>query len=326
MKRSAALAATAGIFVYAQQARAATADLGTTNLSWQPGPDTPQIAQALDKGLWRKRGITVKTSSTPTGREALEALIGGQADYALMAELPPVIGAMQHQNFRVLSTISRYTALRCISTPAVDLSSFKGLAGKKIGVTLGTNVNFQMYSTLRGAGVTNATIVNVGPSDLVPALARGDIDAAFLFPQFYPQAKKVLGDRYREKRTPDYQATFVLVASTNEIAQHPERVRAMMAGLVEADALVRRDLPGTAAVVSKAMNGITSAGDLQALWADYKFAILLDRPLIALFDEEGHWVHTNGFVKGPDPSVALFLSYIDPSFLRSVAPKNVTLS
>lgn len=325
MKRSAAIAASVGMVVYARAATA-TPDLGTINLSWQPGPDTPQIAQALDKGLWRTRGMTVKTSSTPTGREALEALIGGQADYALMAELPPVIGAMQHQNFRVISTISRYTALRVVSTPAVDLSSFKGLAGKKIGVTLGTNVNFQMYSTLRGAGVTNATIVNVGPADLVPALARGDIDAAFLFPQFYPLAKKVLGDRYREKRTPDYQATFVLVASTNEIAQHPERVRAMLAGLVEADALVARDLPGTATVVSKAMNGITSAADLQALWADYKFGILLDRPLIALFDEEGHWVHTSGFVKGPDPSVALFLSYVDPSFLRAVARKNVQLN
>src|SRR5476649_103929 len=41
-------------------AAAAAPDLGTANLSWSPGPDTPQIALAIDRGLWRNRGITIK--------------------------------------------------------------------------------------------------------------------------------------------------------------------------------------------------------------------------------------------------------------------------
>ena len=324
LKRIAAIAVCIGALAVTLPAGAATPDLGTANLSWSPGPDTPQIALAIDKGLWRARGITIKTSSTPTGREALEALIGGQADYALMAELPPVIGAMQSQKFKVIASLSRYTASRVVATTAIDLSSLKNLAGKKVGTTLGTNANYQLYSVLRGAGV-NATIVGVAPSDVVPALARGDIDAAFMFQQFYPLAKKVLGSRYNERRTPEYGSTFVLVASANEIANHPDRVKAMLAGLVEADGILAKDMPGGAAVVAKAMGNVTSPADLLALWSDYHFAVRLDRPLVALFDEEAHWVHLSGFVKGPDPTMALFLSYVDPAFLSAVAPKNVQL-
>jgi len=313
----------AALLVLARPAAAAS-DLGTVALSWQPGPDTPQVAQAVDKGLWTKRGLTVKTSSTATGREAFEALIGGGVDYALMAELPPVVGALQNQKFRVIATLSRYNGLRIIATSAADLTNLKNLSGKKIGTTLGTNVDFQAYEALHAAGATPA-MVNVAPSDIVPALARGDIDAAFMFPQNYPLAKNVLGARYFEKRTPGYQSTFVLVATSDELTKHPERAKALLAGLVEGDALVAKDPAGSAAVVSKAMGGLTPPATIQALWADYQFGIVLDPALISLFEREGNWLHEGNFVKGPAPTPTLFASYVDASFLRAVAPKNVTV-
>jgi NitT/TauT family transport system substrate-binding protein len=324
-KRIVALVAFVTLLVAGAPSYAATPDLGTANLSWSPGPDTPQIAIAIDKGLWKQRGLAFKTSATQTGREALEQLIGGQADYALMAELPPVIGAMQHQNFKVIAALSRYVASRVIGNGSVDLSNLKNIGGKKIGTTQGTNVNFQEFAVMQSAGIISPPVVSVAPSDLVPALARGDVDVAFMFPQFYGQAKRVLGDKYREKLTPEYQPTFVLVASSNEIAQHPDRVKAMIAGLVEADGMLAKDLPGASVIVSTAMNGLIKPPDLMALWADYRFGIRLDRSLVALFDEEAHWVHNSGFVKGPDPTMTLFLSYVDPSFLLAAAPKNVQL-
>jgi ABC-type nitrate/sulfonate/bicarbonate transport system substrate-binding protein len=301
---------------------AGAADLGTATLSWQPGTDTPQVAQAVDKGLWTKLGLTVKTSSTATGREAFEALIGGGVDYALMAELPPVIGAMQNQKFKVIATLSRYNGLRVVATMPLD--SLKVLQGKKVGTPLGTNVAFQEFETLQGAGVT-ATLVNVAPPDIVPALSRGDIDAAFMCPQAYPLAKKVLGEKYNEKRTPGYASTFVLVATTDELTKHPERAKALLAGLLQGDALVAKDPAESAAVVSKAMGGLTPAPAIQALWADYKFAIVLDPALISLFEREGNWLHDAGVIKGPAPTPGLFASTIDPSFLRSLAPRNVTI-
>jgi NitT/TauT family transport system substrate-binding protein len=302
---------------------AAAPDLGTTNVGWQAGPDTPQVAQALDKGYWTQRGLTVHTIPTATGREALELLIGGQLDYAFMAELPPVIGAMQHQNFRIIAQIAQYNAMRVISTQPID-ASFKSLAGRKIGATLGTNMDFQAYQTLQAAG-SKASSLNLAPSDIVPALSRGDIDAGFMFPQFYSLAKKALGDRYNERRTPNYKQTFVLVATIDEITKHPDRVRALLAGLLQANEVVAQDAPETSVVVSKAMNGLVTPASLQALWVDYNFNIMLDRGLVQLMQQEAVWLHEGDYIKGPAPSPNLITSYIDPSFLGAMSPRTVTI-
>jgi ABC-type nitrate/sulfonate/bicarbonate transport system substrate-binding protein len=321
--RASALALVFCVLLSPAASFAAPTDLGTVSLGWFPGPDTPQVAQAVDKGLWTKRSLGVKMVSTPTGREALEALVGGQCDYALMAELPPVIGALQHQNFRIIATLARYVGTRVIATRAID-ANFKNLAGLKIGTTLGTNVAFQTARTLQTAGVT-ATIVNLAPSDLTPALVRGDIDAAFMFGGFYPQAKKVLGEKYFERRTPWYKQTFVLVASTEELTKHPDRVKAMLAGLLEANELILTKPAESAAVTSKAMGGLTPPDGLLAQWSEYTFSIVLDRPLIELLNQEASWVHENGSIKGPAPSPALFETYIDAAPLAGLERKNVQL-
>jgi NitT/TauT family transport system substrate-binding protein len=312
----------AAVFI-ALPSDAAPVDLGVISLGWFPGPDTPQVAQAVDKQLWVKRGLGVKMVSTPTGREALEALIGGQCDYALMAELPPVIGAMQHQKFGIIATLARYVGTRVIATRPID-ANFKNLAGLKVGTTIGTNVAFQAARTLQNAGVT-ATLVNLAPSDLTPALARGDIDAAFMFGGFYPQAKKILGDKYYERRTPWYKQTFVLVATTDELTKHPERVKAMLAGLIEANALIVGNPRESAAVTSKAMGGLTSPDALLAQWSEYSFSISLDKAFVDLLNEEAVWVHENGLIKGEALAPSLLASYVDSAPLASLDRKNVQL-
>lgn len=305
-----------------QQASSAPLDLGQTKLAWSAGPDTPQIAVALSQNMWTSRGLTVQPINVATGREALEALIGGQVDFAAMTEFPVVVGAMQQKQFRVIAEISRYRGNRVIGTPT--MTSLKSLANHKIGTTLGTNVNYQSDTVLQNAGVT-ATTVNAAPSDLVPALARGDIDAAFVFPSFFPLAKKVLGDRYREIRTPDYVTTFLIIATTDMVDKHPDRVKAFLQGLLAANEFVKHDRVAASVAVSSAMGGIATADSIRDLWPDYTFDVSLDQNVLTLLVKEGAWIHSKGLVKGPAPSEQLLRSYIATEPLRALAPRNVPL-
>ena len=101
-----------------------------------------------------RANLDVKIVTFPTGREAFEALTGGQADLASMAELPAVIGALRGQNFGVVADLARYTGSRIITTVASGITAPAGLAGKRIGVTLGTNTDFYLAMVLEAAGVT----------------------------------------------------------------------------------------------------------------------------------------------------------------------------
>ncbi len=145
-------------------------------LAWTPGPGTPQIALALQDKLWTAEKLDIKPVSFPTGREALEALLGGGAQFASLAEFPVVTAALRGQKFVVIASVSTFVGNRVIINAVRGAKDIPSLAGRKVGVTLGTNMQFLADTALKGVKVD---YVNVAPGDLVPALARGDIDGAF---------------------------------------------------------------------------------------------------------------------------------------------------
>jgi ABC-type nitrate/sulfonate/bicarbonate transport system substrate-binding protein len=294
----------------------------TVTFAWTPSAEDPQLAVALDKKLWSD--LEVKAVSFPTGREALEAMLGGQADFAAAAELPAVVGAMRGQKFKVLAVLSRYKANRILATTKLELHSVADLAGKKVASTIGTNTDFALAWELKKAGV-KVEVVNVSPPDTVPALSRGDVDAAMTFPSFTDQAKRVLGDRYRELMTPGYITNLVLMASTDVLEKQPRAVAAFLAGIMKADAVIAADPAAAQQSVVHVVGGVLKADALKANWPDYDYSTGLDAPLLSLMVDEGKWVKERGLIKNVEPTEALFRSIIADAPLKAVAPNRVKL-
>jgi ABC-type nitrate/sulfonate/bicarbonate transport system substrate-binding protein len=302
------LLALAGSTALAAGARrsASAADIGAATFGWGPGPDGPQILQAIDKKLWDRHGLTVKTITFDSGSTAMEALLGGQLDFAAMAELPPAIAALQSQKLKVIAVYSRYRGNRVIAN--FPLRSMSDLAGRKIGVILGTTTQLQADTALANAHV-QATTLSLAPSDMISSLARGDIDAAFTFPAAYAIAQRVLGARYHELRIPT-PSTFVLVATDDVIMNHPDRVRAFLAGVRDGNATFGRDRSGSAALVSASTGGSLGVPAVEALWADYQFSAGIDGELPVDILKDAQWIHQHGLVKGPAPTTAMLSPYI----------------
>lgn len=255
--------------------------------AWTPSAENPQLAVALDRKLWS--GLEVKAVSFPTGREALEALLGGQADFAAAAELPAALGAMRGQKFKILAILSHYKANRIPATSKLELRSVADLAGRKVASTIGTSTDFALAWELKKAGV-KVEVMNVSPSDTVPALSRGDVDAAMTFPSFTDQARRVLGKRYRELMTPGYVTHLVLLASTDVLERRPQALAAFMAGLMKADAAIAADPVAAQQSIVRVVGGVLKPEDVKANWSDYDYRTGLDAELLSLMVEEGQWV------------------------------------
>ena len=238
---------------------------GSAVLAWTPGMGTPQISVALKDKLWAAEKLDIKPVSFPTGREALEALLGGGAQFASLAEFPVVTAALRGQKFVVLTGLSTYVGNRIVINAARGAKDIASLAGRKVGVTLGTNMQFLADAVLKGIKVD---YVNVAPGDLVPALARGEIDAAFMFNSFYPQAKAVLGKNYVEVMTPQYQGQMVIVAGRDYAQANPAAVKAFLAGLLKAVAKVAADTAAAIAAVSAATGGALSVDTIDSQWSE----------------------------------------------------------
>ena len=185
---------------------------GEITIGMAPNLQTLPIVVAMSEGYFANEKIELKIVKFTSGRRALEALIGGQLDVAFMAEYPVSIASLRKQPFGTFTTLSRYTANRMISKASIGFKDPSSLSGKKIGTTKGSNTEFFTEALIEKFKI-DAEVINVSPADIVPALARGDIDAGIMFPDFYPAAEKALGADYREYRSDAYIAWFVLSAT-----------------------------------------------------------------------------------------------------------------
>ena len=291
------------------------------SFAWTPSADTPQIVQAIDKSLWKESGLAVKMVSFATGREALEALIGGQVDFASMAELPAVTGAMRQQKFAVISILSKYRGNRIIAKD-IEIKSVRDLAGKKVATTLGTNSHFALDFEVQRAGIT-VEVVNASPPDIVPALVRGDVDAAVMFPAFFPQAKRTLGAQYRELITPDYVTHMVLVGTADVLEKRPEDVKKLLAGLLKADGLVAANAAETQEAIVRVVGRAANLDAIRENWPSYSYKMTLDNELLTLMTREGEWIAKRGLVKNVEATDKLFRSFISDKPMGSLDPGRV---
>jgi ABC-type nitrate/sulfonate/bicarbonate transport system substrate-binding protein len=296
-------------------------------LAVQPSTDVPQILLAIDRKLWDAEKVDVKVVTFSTGREALEALLGGQADFAVLTEYPATIGILRGQKFSVLADMSRYQGLRVTASKKwMNLGSLKDLDGKKIGTTLGTNVEFVTSVLLREGGA-KAEVVNAAPADTVPALVRGDIQASVMFPNLYAQARKLLGADYEEIRTKSYTSHALLVGSSATLEGRKSETEAFMRVLLAADKAVAADPAAAQAVVLAALKGVMTPEVLKELWADYDYKLVLRDDLPALMSQEATWILARGAVKAPAEaaSTTAMRAALADGFLGRLSPGAVSL-
>lgn len=293
--------------------------------AWTPNPQTPQVDVALAEDAFAAAGLDVQLVSFPSGREAFEALLGGQVDVAFMAEFPAATGALMEQDFVIVADLARYTGSRIIgNAEAGPLESAADLDGRRIGTTLGTNVDFFLSGVLEEAGV-EAEIVNASPVDLVSALARGDVDAIVPFPTFYEAAKSALGDDYVELRAEGYQPHYILSATPEMTEARADELEAFLGALVAADAQVAADPDGAMAAVSASMQGAMSEEALGTMWQDVDFGIELSSGLLDLLASEGAWIVGQGVINAEAPTPETLRPYIAEAALEAVAPDAVDL-
>ncbi|MDF2233858.1 ABC transporter substrate-binding protein [Albimonas sp. CAU 1670] len=293
--------------------------------AWTPNPQTPQVDVALAKDYFAEAGLEVEIVSFPSGREGFEALIGGQVDVAFMAEFPAAVGVLRGQDFKVVGDLARFRGSRVIgNTKAGPLASPADLAGRNIGTVLGTNVDFYLSKVLEQAGVS-ATVINAGPADLAPAVARRDVDAMVTFPTFYAAAKAALGDDYVELKAPGYSVHFILSANGESLRAKPEAFEAFMAALAKADADVAADPSAAQDAVLANMKGAMPKPALEAMWSEVEIGLTLDRELLDLIVEEAAWIVGKGIVKADAPSTEAVRDAFDPAPLSAAKPEAVAL-
>lgn len=281
------------------------------------------VQVAIARGFFKDERLTVHPRPYPYGKEALQAVLEGQADVATVAETPFMFAALRGEKISLFGSI--FSADRSNAVVANRKSGVKSpgdLKGKRIGFTPGTtsHIFLSSFLTANGLRMEDFIPVPVEPGEMQDALLSGRVDAISVWSP--PQkiiARRLGADAVVFQDPYLYTETFVLAGSRSYLDQNQEVLRRMLRALLRAEEFAAGHPKEARAIVSAATNADPEI--LAECWTESSRALSLDHALLIALEEETRWAVKHNLVS--DPHMPNYLDYIDPRPLLSVRPETV---
>jgi NitT/TauT family transport system substrate-binding protein len=211
---------------------------------------------ALDKKLWQKQHLKIKTVTFKGDSELVKAVLSGDVDLALGSLVGPLTVSEAGQQVRVFYGGFDMTAFSWFAVPSIH--SVQQAKGKTWGVTtLGSSTDFLTRYALAKSGLnpkTDAKIVQGGSSaPRLAAMKAGQIQVnIFTQPQTITAAKNGYNKILDLKDLVDAYPMHVVWSTPKFLNQKPDQAKRFIAGLSEAMTLAKRQPDEAAKSIAKA--------------------------------------------------------------------------
>ena len=298
--------------------------LGSSSIS----PLNSLVTIADNKGFFADEGFDIELTEFNSGKEALQAFLGGSLDLSVSGEVPVMFSALQGNEFYIITQLVgktnghiRVVALR--DDELNDPQSYFKAEKRKLATPSGSGPEFYTYKFLKRYNITEVEIVNQKPSDMPVTLASKSVDAIVVFDPFAFIAEQKLGNSSISFNDADlYSELFVLVGHKDWVDTHPAETEKIVSALKKAADFIRSN-PGEAkAIISKSTKLDSSVVD--GIWGRYLFEPTLNNLLLENLNAEVQWAKETGKVK-PETTIPDFTNYLYTEALGKVAPEDVTI-
>jgi ABC-type nitrate/sulfonate/bicarbonate transport system substrate-binding protein len=333
LTRRTALLALAGTAVSARFGRAFAADpmpatmaYGSTGYTWA----LAFTAEGIDS--WATEGIDLDALDFPTGRESMQALLGGSADFATATDTPVVFAALQGLEPRILASYSRYSrdmkiAMSDTSGAATDDPA--SLKGKTIATRVGTSGQYMLSRYLKMAGLSDSDvdIVDLSPSDMMSATMRGDVDGFSWTSQASAMAVDASGGKIVEMTQEGIEDYFVshqlLLTNTSVVDSKPELAERAVRAMLDAEKYITDNDTWPEVIADR----VRAEPDfISKMTSVFEFKVELTESFLDALVTEAEWAIATGLAEKPSGDLReLMRGLIVTEPLKAAAPDRVTL-
>ena len=283
------------------------------------------IIVAAAQDWFHKAGVEVISQPFSLGKDALQSVIDGHADLAVVADTPLMFALQNGADISVLAGVSQgRRSMAVVTRKDRGIQRLEDLKGKSVGLSLGTNLTYFLDAMLQVHGIPSETVrlVDLTTPDVVNALVAGNIDAAILFHPFLATVMQQMGEQADVFYGEDiYAMRFFLVGKTSYIDSHPQEIRHILKGLITARRSIEVDPQSARKVLA---NAIQIKDDMLATMFDAEdYVVSLDQAMLLALDDQTRWAMKRGLVKsGPLPN---YLKAIKYQHLEALLPGAVTI-
>ena len=300
----------------------------TLRLGYFPNLTHATAIVGVEKGFFADHlGSTkLETKTFNAGGDAVTALFGESIDASYIGP-NPAINAFQKSDGEAIRIISGATSGGAFLVTKPDIDGASDLEGKKVATPqLGNTQDVALRAWLKQEGLETTTagggdveIVNQENSVSLETFRSGAIDGAWVPEPWATRlvdegGGKILVDE-RDLWPNGRYVTTHLIVRTEYLEQHPEQVKALLEGHIEADEYIHDDADGAKATVNSGIEKLTTkaiADDvLDKAWKNLTFTV---DPVAASLE------------KSKDDAVALgLLEAIDLDGIYALDPLNELL-
>jgi ABC-type nitrate/sulfonate/bicarbonate transport system substrate-binding protein len=328
MKRSysikmpiAAIAVSIGVFFMMQAGCEQKKDLESVTIALSRQPISAPVYAAHDKKFFEGEGLRVTLRQYWTGKDALDAVIKGKADFCTVAETPVMFAAFKNEPIAVIATIADTDRfMKIIARKDRNILGPRDLEGKTIGVSMGTNAQyfFDAYLSFNGISRDRVHPVPMQPELMADALVKGKIDAAVCWEPHIARLRKKLGSNAVVFENEEiYQTLWNIVARREYVKNHRETVKKLLRGLLQAEDFIAEHQQEAQRITAGYV------GDPEFSLNDFNFDLRLGQSLVLDLEEQARWAINSGLTDKKE--VPNFLDLLYFQGMETVAPDSVTV-
>jgi sulfonate transport system substrate-binding protein len=288
-------------------------------------PDAALAQVATANNYYLSEGLAVTPQVHQIGKQALQAVLDGRADFATVAETPVIFAVMRGDRISILATIDVSNKnMAIVARKDKGISTIRDLKGKKVATTFGTIGEFFLDSMLMANGILRRDLNVIGlPSEkLHDTLVNGEVAAISAWNPILTGAQKKLGGEGVTFYGEDvYTQTYNIVATQEYIGRNPDNVKKLLRALIKAEEFIRQNPAEAQTIAANASR--TDKESVKETWSANNFRVALDQSLLLALEDESRWAIKNKLTNAT--RVPNYLDYIYLDGLKAVKPDAVRI-
>jgi ABC-type nitrate/sulfonate/bicarbonate transport system substrate-binding protein len=288
------------------------------------------LTVASEQGFFSQEGLNVQFTEFASGKDALQAFLGGSLDLTATGEVPATFSLLNGGEFYILTQLVektkgdiRIVALKDGGLSDTSAKTYFSAKKRKLATSFGGGPEFYTYNFLRKYNISDVELVNVKPADMPAALASGSVDAIAVFEPFAFIAEgKLPNGTVSFSDEAVYSEFFLLLAHKEWISSHAKEAEEIVAALKKASDFIAEEPQESKAIVAKSTK--LDLATIDGIWDKYVFKPALTSGLLKYMSAEAAWAKETG--KAGNETVAPnFSSFVYKAALKEVAPAYVAM-
>jgi NitT/TauT family transport system substrate-binding protein len=280
------------------------------------------IAIADAKGFFKECGLEVSAKEYPSGLEAVEALIKGEAQMATGADFVMASKIFVDPSLRVVASIGTSGGSEIVARKDRKIHKPSDLKGKKIGFSRATVSEYYMDAFLLANMIPphDVTSVNIPPARIVDAIVSGEVDAISSWEVYVYSAKKRLRENAVYWLAQNYLDYYWLLIAKEELTRSPEPVKRFLRALLMAEEFVLANTNEAKSILSKKWN--FDPEFITEVWEKTRLNVTLNQSMITSLENFARWKMTK---EGRREEMPNYLKHIYSTAMLEIEPRAVTL-